>query len=496
MMPQFTQIDWSSLFNMGLPWIVIFAAAAIAFLTAALVEEENSLFTPVMTLVAIAVAFALSWGRWLSPLPGLSFGMLVFDKLSVFVWLMILFSAAISVLLSIPYLAARGFVKPEYYGLLLLSTLGMACLVSAGDLLMVYLGIETMSLAVYVLAGFLRYRAASNEAALKYFLIGAFASAFLLMGIAFVFGSAGSTNLAVLAERSTEIMAGEGRSFYLFGVAMLLIGFGFKIAAVPFHAWAPDVYDGAPTPVTVFMATAVKAAAFVAFLRLGVSVFSAGGEVWITVLSVGAVATMLLGNLAAIVQENIKRMLAYSSIAHAGYILVAFPSIVSDPQGAGRAVLFYLFAYILMTAGAFAVVVVMGLGKDEPTGISRLAGLGKRRPVLAATLTLFLLSLLGIPPTVGFFAKYYLFLTAVKSGYIWLVVIAVINSAISAYYYLRPIVVMYFKIPSPLVGEGQGEGETHALSPFIVAVLAITALGVAYFGIFPSNLLAIVTGSF
>jgi len=489
MIPQLQQINWFAFFNLVLPWIVVFAAAVITFLTAALTEEDDSLFIPLLSLAAVVVAFGISWQRWLSPPETPVFGMLIFDRLAFFVWLIVLAAAAVSILLSIPYLAARGFSKPEYYGLLLLSTLGMGCLVSAGDLLMIYLGIETMSLAVYVLAGFLRFRAASNEAALKYFLIGAFASAFLLMGIAFIFGSAGTTNLSLLAERSVDVLNSEGRSFYLFGMAMLLIGFGFKVAAVPFHAWAPDVYDGAPTPVTVFMATAVKAAAFIAFLRLATTTFRASGDLWIQIITAISIVTMFAGNLAAIVQENIKRMLAYSSIAHAGYILVAFPAIVNDPAGAGRAILFYLFAYVLMTAGAFAIVVAMGLGEHEHTDINHLAGLGKRRPLLAAALSLFLLSLLGIPPTVGFFGKYYLFLTAVKSGFIWLVVIAVINSALSAYFYLRPIVVMYFR-------PAEEHLPAEPLNPAVVAVLAITSLGVTYFGIFPSNLLAIVARSF
>jgi NADH-quinone oxidoreductase subunit N len=489
MIPQLSQPDWYTLLQVGLPWIVIFVVAALIFLTAALTQDENSIVIPLLTLTAIVIAFTLSWQRWLCE----SFSpyiteMLLFDRLSFFVWLLVLLAAAFTVLLSMPYLSARGFSKPEYYGLILLSTFGMGCLVSAGDLLMVYLGIETMSLAVYVLAGFLRAREASNEAALKYFLIGAFASAFLLLGIAFIFGSAGTTNLGVLANRSQEIMTGDGRSFYLFGMAMILIGFGFKVAAVPFHAWAPDVYDGAPTPITTFMATAVKAAAFIAFLRVGISAFRATGDLWISILTAGSIITMFVGNLAAIAQENIKRMLAYSSIAHAGYILVAFPAIVNDPQGVGRAVLFYLTSYILMTAGAFAIVVAMGLGKEEYVEINRLAGLSKRRPIMAATLSLFLVSLLGIPPTVGFFGKYYLFLTAVKSGFVWLVVIAVINSALSAYYYLRPIVVMYF-------GREEETQVAEPLNPFVVAVIALTSLGVAYFGIFPANLLAIVSKS-
>jgi len=489
MLPQLQQPDWYTLFHVGLPWLVIFGAAAIALLTAAFIEDDRSVIIPIVALAGIAVAFAISWQRWLTGSVGAAAtGMLIFDKLSFFVWLIIFLAAAFSILLSIPYLSARGFIKAEYYSLILFSTFGMGCLVAAGDLLMVYLGIETMSLAVYVLAGYLRERPASNESALKYFLIGAFASAFLLMGIAFIFGSAGTTNLSILASRAQEIMMSENRTFYLFGMAMLLIGFGFKVAAVPFHAWAPDVYDGAPTPVTTFMATAVKAAAFVAFFRVGMAAFRFSGDVWINVLTALSIITMFVGNLAAIAQDNIKRMLAYSSIAHAGYILVAFPAIANDPQGVGRAVLFYLFAYILMTAGAFAIVVAMGLGKEEYVEINRLAGLSKRRPFMAIALSLFLVSLLGIPPTVGFFGKYYLFLTAVKSGFVWLVVIAVINSALSAYYYLRPIVVMYF-------GREEEVQVEEPLSPAVVAVIALAGLGVAYFGIFPANLLAIVSRS-
>lgn len=491
------QYDWYALLKMGLPLIILFIGAVITLLNAALIEKEDeeeqqALLIPIISLVAVAIAFIVSWKHWLS---GVSYtgmleaqgahGMLIFDRFTFFGWMIILFSTFITIILSIPYLRARGFCRPEYYGLILFSAFGMGCLISAGDLLIIFLGIETMSLAAYVLTGFLRTQAPSNEAALKYFLVGAFASAFLLMGIAFIFGSAGTTNLATLSSRAPEVLKGDGQHFYLFGMGMLLVGFGFKIAAVPFHAWAPDVYDGAPTPITTFMATAVKVAAFAALIRVGLEVFRASGDLLAQVIAVLSVVTMFVGNLAAIKQENIKRMLAYSSIAHAGYVLVAFPAMIKDPLGAAQAILFYLVAYILMTAGAFAVVVAMGSSKQEHTQINNLAALSRRRPFLAITLTLFLVSLLGIPPTVGFFGKYYLFLTAVKAGYVWLVILAVINSAISAYYYLRPIYVMYFTRADEAL-------PAEPLSPAIVAVLVLTSMGVAYFGVFPQALLTIV----
>jgi NADH-quinone oxidoreductase subunit N len=480
---------WINIFHASLPLLIVFAAAVIILIAAPFLEEdEGSLLVPIFALISAKTAVFFTWREWLAQ-ADITTGMILFDHFAYFSWLIIFFACGAAIVLSIPYLSARRFFRPEYYSLLLFAAFGMGCLVSAGDLLIIYLCIETMSLAVYVLTGFLRERAASNEAALKYFLVGAFASAFLLMGIAFIFGSAGSTNLSILAERAPEVLNTEGRYFYLFGIAMILVGFGFKVAAVPFHAWAPDVYDGAPTPITAFMATAVKIAAFAAFLRVGLKVLSAGGDLMVHTAVILSVVTMLVGNLAAIKQENIKRMLAYSSIAHAGYILVAFPALQNDPAGVTQAVLFYLVAYVFMTAGAFAVVVAMGLGKEEYTEINRLASLGRQRPFLAITLSLFLVSLLGIPPTVGFFGKYYLFLTAVKSGYVWLVVVAVLNSALSAYYYLRPVVVMYF---SP-------EKEAHItepMSPAVVAVAAVASMGVAYFGLFPANLLAIISRSF
>ncbi len=485
---QFLQANYFELIEASLPLLIVLAAAAFILICVFFFEEnEGEFFIPILALISSCTAFYFAWKNWLSAF-NFDFQMILFDRFAFFVWLVIFFSAAVAIALSMPYFLARKFYRLEYYALVLLCAFGMGCLVSAGDLIVLYLGIETMSIAVYVLAGFLREKPSSNEAALKYFVMGAFASAFLLMGIAFVFGSAGSTNLNVLSMRAAEILNSDSRHFYLFGVGMLLVGFGFKVAAVPFHTWAPDVYDGAPTPITAFMATGVKMAAFAAFLKVGYKVMSISGNLFIDTASVLSVITMVVGNLAAIKQDNIKRMLAYSSIAHAGYILVVFPAMQNDPGGARSTVLFYLTAYVFMTAGAFAVVTAMGLEKKEFTEINDLAGLGRQRPFFAIPLTLFLLSLLGIPPTVGFFGKYYLFLTAVKSGYIWLVVVAVLNSALSAYYYLRPIVVMYFSSEDK-------QHLTEPLNPAVLAVIAITVLGVTYFGLFPTQLLTIISQS-
>ena len=401
----------------------------------------------------------------------------------------IIFASVISVLLSISYLKAKKYFKPEYYALLLFAVFGMGCLIAGNDLLMFFLGLEVMAISLYALIGFLRHQTLTAEATLKYFLMGIFASAFLLMGIAFLFGSGGSTNLQLLSERLPAIINSPDRYFCLFGMALLLIGFGFKLASVPFHFWAPDVYEGAPTPITTLLATAVKIASFAAFLKISIFVFQAAGGIWLQIISVLSVLTMLVGNIAAISQNNLKRMLAYSSIAHAGYLLVGFPTLVRNPGEAAQAITFYFIAYILMTAGAFTIIALLDLGEKDQLDIKYLAGLGKKRPILALSFSLFLLSLLGVPPTIGFFGKYYLFLTAMKSGLVWLVVAALINTAISAYYYLRPIVVMYFM---PEKGN-----ETLAPLPMtMLMILTLLSLGVIYFGIFPADLIAMVANSF
>lgn len=445
-----------------------------------------------ISLASIGAAFLSTWGGWLSG-ASISLGMLTFNRLTLIAWMIILLASGFTVLLSWSYLPSESRVRTEYYPLLLFSSFGLCILSSATDLVTIIIGIETTSLSAYTLVGIMRYQLRSNEASIKYFVIGSFSLAFFIMGIAFIFGSSGTTELARLGEQIPAILNSDDKWFFLFGCAMLMIGLAFKVAAVPFHSWVPDVYDGAPTPITAFIASALKTAAFIVFLRIAFSTFGKSGPVWLVVSSSLAIITMTLGNLAAIAQDNIKRLLAYSAIAHAGYMLVAFPILGILGSAAISAIIFYLVAYTLMIVGAFAVVVALNEGHEEHLGISSLAGLGKRRPWLAAVFTLFLLSLAGFPPTVGFFAKYYLFSAAVKSGLYWLAIVAVVNSAVSVYYYLRPVVMMYLR--DDKTDDIPLRSSQASTSTTVIAVVFICALAVAFFGIFPTNLLDLILHS-
>jgi NADH-quinone oxidoreductase subunit N len=377
------------------------------------------------------------------------------------------------VLLSIDYLRRNGIQSGEYYALVLMSTAGMLLLASAGDLLIVFLGIELMSVPLYVLAGLFKTRLAAGEASMKYFLLGAFATAFLLYGTALIFGATGATNLdriaAAAATRPTDALI-------TVGLGLLLVGFGFKISSVPFHMWAPDVYEGAPTTITALIATGSKAAAFAALIRILVVALRGAQADWSALLWGVAALTMTVGNVVAVAQSNLKRMLAYSSIAHVGYMLMGL--VAGGVQGAG-AVLFYLLAYTFTTVGAFGVIALCARAGEEAVEVGDYAGLARRHPVLAVTLALFLLSLIGIPPLAGFVAKFYLFGSAVRAGYIWLTVIAVLNSAVAAYYYLRVIVYMYMREP---------EGERMAVTPSFAGALAlaIALVGIVLLGIAPA----------
>jgi NADH-quinone oxidoreductase subunit N len=382
-----------------------------------------------------------------------------------------------------------GRYRPEFYPLLLFTILGMMVLASANDLMAVFLGLETMSLATYVLAGGVRGNIRSSEAGFKYLVLGGFSSAFLLMGMALVYGYAGTTGFGGI--RSAVADGGGEAGLLLAGSALMLMGFGFKIAMVPFHMWTPDVYDGAPAYVTGFMATAVKAAGFAILVRIALLLQPQLGGFWYPVLSVFAVLTMSLGNLVALVQNNIKRMLAWSSIAHAGYLLLGVLTLLSPAAGgvrgamaehvqtsAGAAVLFYLVGYSLMNLAAFGIVNVMAnKAGEDADDINRYAGLSRRRPVAAATLAVALLSLAGIPPFVGFMAKFYLFAAVIRAGLVPLAIIGVINSLVSVYYYLRVIVVMYMK---------EGEADSYQGIEWVSVVTAgALAVLVLYLGIRP-----------
>jgi NADH-quinone oxidoreductase subunit N len=435
-------------------------------------RREHLAFVGLAGVVVALVTAILLWGSEATAFQGMA----VLDNLTLFATLVIGYSTGLVLLVSIDYLKRRGMESGEFYILVLFAAAGMVIMAGANDLIVVFLGLETMSLALYVLAGFFRTRIEAGEASMKYFLLGAFASGFFLYGIALIYGATGSTNLNKIGAAVT---AGASRDpLLLIGFALLLVGFGFKISAVPFHMWTADVYEGAPTSVTAFIATGSKAAAFAALLRLLLeSLRPLQGE-WTWLFWVLAVLSMTLGNIVAIAQQNLKRMLAYSSIAHVGYMLVG---VVAGGGLGGGSVLFYLLVYTFTTVGAFGVILLLERGGEEAVGIGDTAGLATRHPLAALALALFLLSLVGIPPTAGFVGKFYLFGAAVRSGYVWLAVIGVLNSAAAAYYYLRVIVSMYMREP---------EGTPAVIVPSFAGALAVVVAlwGVIQLGVFPAPL--------
>jgi len=409
------------------------------------------------------------------------FGMVVADPFAIFFKALFLLVAFFTVLISLDYTEREGVAFGEYYVLVLFASVGMMLMAAGANLIVIFLGLEIMSISIYVLVGITRDDPRSVEAAFKYFLLGAFASAFLLYGMALTYASTGSLRLATIREVLSEQAFLTSAPIMILGFSLLVIGFAFKIALVPFHMWTPDAYEGAPTSITAFMATGVKAAAFAALLRVFLSALPQLERHWTEVMWGLAVLTMSVGNLIALKQDNIKRMLAYSSIAHAGYILVGF---VAGNELGRAGILFYLFAYALMNIGAFTVVILLGRKGEENTLISDYAGIGFRFPLLGAAMSIFLFSLAGVPPTAGFMAKVYVFSAAVKAGYYWLVVIAVLNSAVAAYYYLRVMVYMYFREP-----EREVRVDLFSLAGVIAVILAVW--GVLQLGIFPSDFLAL-----
>ena len=390
-------------------------------------------------------------------------GIVAVDGFRVFTNFIMLIAAAIAVLISIGYPEDTGINRGEFYSLILFSTLGMMLMAASRDLMLLFLALELMSVAVYVLVGFNRSDPRSAEGSLKYFLLGAFSSAFLLYGIALVWGSSGTTNLGEIAPQLGTGLAGS--MMFLSGAALLIVGLGFKVAAVPFHMWTPDAYDGAPTPVTAFMATGVKAAAFAAFIRVFAVAFGGAYEAWNGVLWWLAFLTMFGANLIAITQGSVKRMLAYSSIAHAGYLLVAV--LAANAYGAA-AFLFYLLTYTLMTAGAFGIVIANSRGGRERVSLQDYAGFGWEQPLLGAIFAVFLLSLAGFPLTGGFIGKLYILRAAISAGYPELAVGLVLASLISYFYYLRVVVVMYMR---PLASEVHA-GKLAVPGPLYLAVSA------------------------
>ncbi|HEV3315657.1 MAG TPA: NADH-quinone oxidoreductase subunit N [Candidatus Angelobacter sp.] len=405
------------------------------------------------------------------------FGMVRVDSFSVFFHILIPAISAVCILASLEYLDNQNIHTGEYYGLILFGTVGMVLMTSAIELVLIFIALEISSISTYILAGYRQRTAASTESAIKYFLLGSFATAFFLYGVAMMFGATGSTSIPKIAE---VLSAGNLGALAYAATALMVIGLGFKVAAAPFHVWTPDVYEGAPAPIVALMSTGPKAAAFAVLLRV---LFSTAAPGWFWLVWVSAAISMTLGNFGALLQNNVKRMLAYSSIAHAGYLLVAF---AAGHELGLTAAIFYTAAYAVMNIGAFAVVSHLAGAGERYTSIDDYAGLGRRSPLLAFTLTIFMLSLIGIPLTGGFFAKYYVFSAALKSNLIWLSIIGLVNSAVAAYYYLRLIVVMYMR-------EQTVETEPVRVTPAMGLALVLAAIATIYLGVAPNHVVEYAT---
>jgi NADH-quinone oxidoreductase subunit N len=465
-----------------LPELIWCGFGALLMLLQPLVKSRKAL-----TTVAVVGALAGICGNFYAVHnPGSAFsGLVAADPFSIFFSHLVGLVAVLVILAAAPYLDRERLADAEFYALILFATAGMGVLASAQELLTAFIGLELSSISSYILAGYRRDTLKSGESSMKYFLLGSFATAFFLYGIALVYGVTGTTNLL-------RMDAADGTSTMLkLGLALILIGLGFKVAAAPFQIWTPDVYEGAPTPVTALFSAGPKAAAFALLLRIFADV-PAATQFWFWAFWILAALTMFAGNLGALLQTNVKRLLAYSSIAHAGYILVAFAAVTKlkgtdiGASPAYAAVLFYLLTYALVKVGAFTIVSQFGGAGEKHLQLDDFAGLGERQPVVAAVLSLFLLSLLGLPVTAGFLGKFYIFKAAVDSNLIWLAVVMAINSVIGAYYYIRLIVVMYMREPSAEIA-----ATAPARFPLSVnVVLAIAVFGTIFLGVLPSKTLA------
>jgi NADH-quinone oxidoreductase subunit N len=497
-------------FSLIMPELIVGGIGVLVMLVDAFVRPNQRWVTGGLSLSGlVAATISCMWLWCYGTNGGGDFnGMIVLDELRLSFTLIVLLVSALTILISMVWVESEGLPAGEFHSLLMFATSGMMLMASGGDLVIIFLGLEILSIATYVMAGFRRTDLRSNESSLKYFILGSFSSAFLLYGIALIYGATatvggqvGTTNIAEIASRMDD-------SIYpplLFaGAAMMLVGFGFKVATAPFHVWTPDVYEGAPTPVTAFMAAGPKAAGFASFLRVFLigfplvattsSISGLAHEAWLQALFLMSILTMSVGNVVAIVQNNVKRMLAYSSIAHAGYALVGFVAAGATEDAEQRSaamasVAFYMLTYAVMNLGAFGIVALIARNNDRRTEVEDYSGIAASAPGLAFALSLFLLSLLGMPLTAGFMGKIMVFRAALNAGYTTqndifyaLVVIGVLNTAISAYYYLRLIIVMFFR-------ERTTEWSAPRIPAALSVALVITVLGVFYLGIFPGRVI-------
>tara|TARA_Y100000588_G_scaffold269047_1_gene284335 strand:+ start:31 stop:1500 length:1470 start_codon:yes stop_codon:yes gene_type:complete len=456
-----------------LPELLLTGGALLVLMLSVLTPKQDGLLlvaalATVGATLAVVVSFA---GLDVTA----SRGLLAIDGFAAFFKVVVLLSAALTLLMSSPYLKTEGIQAGEYYFLILCAALGMMFMSSGLDLITLFIGLETMAVSFYILAGFLKPNPRSNEAAVKYFLLGAFSLGVLLYGMSLLYGATGTTHLSGIAAA----LGGASPSLVvILGVVLVGAGMGFKIAAVPFHMWAPDVYEGAPTPVTAYLSVGSKAASFAMLIRIFIEGLPAVGAEWTMLFYALAVVTMTVGNIAALTQSNLKRMLAYSSIAHAGYLLMGV--VVGTERGVA-AMLVYLGVYVFMQLGAFAVITMMRRSDIIGEELKDLNGLSKRSPIVAFAMLFFMLSLGGIPPTAGFMGKVWLFGATIDAGFIWLAVIAVANSAVSLYYYLRVVVFMW-------INEEEGVGSPLTIGPAMSVALGVALFGTVVFGVYPQFL--------
>jgi NADH-quinone oxidoreductase subunit N len=456
-----------------LPELVLTGGALVLLIADVLTPRHRQSWLAWVTLAVIAATAAA-----LVPLADvhvqISRGLMAIDTFALFFKILFLIAAALTVLMSVRYLDVEGTRAGEYYFLILCATLGMMFMAGGTDLITIFIGLETMAVAFYILAGFIKPSRRSNEAAVKYFLLGAFSLGILLYGMSIMYGLAGTTNLRSIATA----LAGQERDPRLvLAVILVVAGVGFKIAAVPFHMWAPDVYEGAPTPITAFLSVGSKAASFAMLLRIFLEGLPSMNADWRLLFYALSIVTMTVGNLSALTQSNVKRMLAYSSIAHAGYVLIGI--VAGTPRGV-TATLVYLMVYSFMQLGAFAVVVLLRRQDVVGEEMKDFNGLAFRNPAAALLMLVFMLSLGGIPPTAGFMGKLYLFSAAIEAGYVWLAVIGVLNSALSLYYYVRIVVFMFLK--------NEPVGSTPVAGPALVAAMVVAVVATIVFGVYPPQL--------
>lgn len=461
-----------------MPSLVLCSFALVLLMFCAFTQRGKTTLISWLSIGALVITALVTLFGWNDPQAGFA-GSVLQDNFATFFSMIFIVAAGLTILMSDDYLQREGFPIAEYYPLILFATAGAMWMASGTDLLTIFLGLEVLSVALYVLAGFFRSQTRSNEAGLKYFFLGAFSTGFLLYGVALLYGVTGTTKIAGIGAYVTQHPDTAMNTMFIAGGLLLLIGFLFKVAAAPFHMWTPDVYQGAPTPITAFMSAGPKAAAFAALMRVAVVSLDGLQMELSSLFWVLAVLTMIVGNFIALSQQDLKRMLAYSSIAHAGYALVG---LTAWNEVGLSAILFYMLVYTFMNLGAFAVLVLIGKKGESNLTLAGVAGLGYKRPILGIALCIFLFSLMGLPPTAGFTGKFYIFAGALKAGYVWLAIIGVLNSAVSLYYYLRVIVQMYFK-------EAEEDFAWVSINMPTAVSIAISLVGVLYLGVVPGSLM-------